>query len=87
MLSHGRLVALQYSAPVSLSRKPIRAPVQSAKPLTREPKRHHTGRNIQLNERAPILSSRSYALADRNGWFLGETFERAVTALERDPAN
>jgi hypothetical protein len=30
---------------------------------------------------------RFYALADRKGWVLGETFERAVTALEREPAN
>ena len=71
-----------------VSREPIRAPLQSASPVTREPRRHRTGRNIQLNikARADIIE-RFYALADRKGWVLGETFERAVTALERDSAN
>ena len=71
-----------------VSREPIRAPLQAATPVTREPRRHRTGRNIQFNikARADIIE-RFYALADRKGWILGETFERAVAALERDPAN
>jgi len=71
-----------------VSREPIRAPLQPATPVTREPRRHRTGRNIQLNIKARADTiERFYALADRKGWVLGETFERAVTALERDPAN
>jgi|CZKX01.1.fsa_nt_gi hypothetical protein len=53
-------------------------------PITREPRRHRTGRNIQLNIKARAETiDRFYAIADRHGWVLGETFERAVAALER----
>jgi len=82
-----------------VSRDPIRAPLQPApaarasqevqrEPTTREPRRHRTGRNIQLNIKARADTiERFYALADRYGWVLGETFERAVAALERNAAN
>jgi hypothetical protein len=84
-----------------VSREPIRAPLQPApapvaralqeaqrEPITREPRRHRTGRNIQLNIKARADTiERFYALADRNGWVLGEAFERAVAALERNAAN
>jgi hypothetical protein len=57
-------------------------------PITREPRRHRTGRNIQLNIKARAETiDRFYALADRNGWVLGETFERAIAALERTSTN
>lgn len=51
----------------------------------REPRRHRTGRNIQLNikARADVIEA-FYRLADQKGWVLGETFERAVAALERE---
>lgn len=54
----------------------------------REPRRYRTGRNIQLNikARADIIEA-FYGIADRNGWVLGETFERAVAALERELAD
>ena len=57
-------------------------------PIVREPRRHRTGRNIQLNikSRAETID-RFYAIADLHGWVLGETFERAVAALERTVAN
>ena len=59
-----------------------------AAPATREPRWHRTGRNIQLNIKARADTiERFYALADRNGWVLGEAFERAVAALERNAAN
>jgi hypothetical protein len=53
----------------------------------REPRRYRTGRNIQLNikARAEIIDA-FYGIADRKGWVLGETFERAVAALERELA-
>jgi len=56
-------------------------------PIAREPRRHRTGRNIQLNIKARAETiERFYAIADRKGWVLGETFERAIAALEREGA-
>ena len=53
----------------------------------REPRRYRTGRNIQLNIKARADAIEAfYAIADRKGWVLGETFERAVAALERELA-
>ena len=70
-----------------VSRDPIRAPLQPA-PAAREPRRHRTGRNTQFNIKARADTiERFYALADRYRWVLGETFERAVAALERASAN
>lgn len=67
------------------SREPRRE-ILTASPK-REPRRYRTGRNIQLNikARAEIIDA-FYAIADREGWVLGETFERAVAALERELA-
>jgi hypothetical protein len=82
-----------------VSREPIQAPRETAapapvarqaqrEPITREPRRHRTGRNIQLNIKARAETiDRFYALADRNGWVLGEAFEHAIAALERAAAN
>ncbi len=57
-------------------------------PTLREPRRHRTGRNIQLNIKARAETiERFYAIADRHGWVLGETFERAIAALEHSGAN
>jgi hypothetical protein len=54
-------------------------------PPKREPRRYRTGRNIQLNIKARADAIEAfYAIADRKGWVLGETFERAVAALERE---
>jgi hypothetical protein len=54
-------------------------------PPRREPRRYRTGRNIQLNIKARADAIEAfYAIADRQGWVLGETFERAVAALERE---
>ena len=70
-----------------VSREPAR-PASAATPATREPRRHRTGRNIQLNIKARAETiERFYAISDRHGWVLGETFERAVEALERSAAN
>jgi hypothetical protein len=57
-------------------------------PIVREPRRHRTGRNIQLNIKARAETiDRFYAIADRYGWVLGEAFERAIAALEGTAAN
>ena len=63
------------------SREPEAAPA----PIRREMRRYRTGRNVQLNlkvrqEDADIF----YALADEHGWVLGEAFQKAVEALQRD---
>ena len=51
----------------------------------REPRRYRTGRNVQLNIKARSEAIEVfYALADREGWVLGEAFERAVAALGRE---
>jgi len=71
---------------------PSREPVKTATPARqssnfskREPRRYRTGRNVQLNikVRSETLDS-FYALADRQGWVLGEALERAVAALEKE---
>jgi hypothetical protein len=57
-------------------------------PIAREPRRHRTGRNIQLNIKARAETiDRFYAIADLHGWVLGEAFERAIAALERTAGN
>jgi hypothetical protein len=76
-------------APSSKAAPTPRASREAQKePIAREPRRHRTGRNIQLNIKARAETiDRFYAIADRHGWVLGETFERAVAALERTAAN
>ena len=60
------------------------APAPVAEVPRREPRRYRTGRNVQLNikARAEVIDS-FYAIADRQGWVLGQAFEEAVAALER----
>jgi hypothetical protein len=54
-------------------------------PLRREQRRHRTGRNVQLNIKARAEAVDAfYAIADRERWVLGETFERAIEALTRE---
>ena len=51
----------------------------------RAPRRHTTGRNRQLNLKVTDDAvSRFYTIADARGWVLGEAFERALDALERE---
>ena len=67
------------------SREPTKAEEKEIE--KREPRRHRTGRNVQLNikVRAETLES-FYDLADKQGWVLGETLEKAVAALKREIA-
>jgi hypothetical protein len=56
------------------------AKVEAAK---REPRRHRTGRNIQLNLKVRREAVDAfYTIADDQGWVLGEAFEHAIAALE-----
>ena len=51
----------------------------------REPRRYRTGRNIQLNIKARAETIETfYAIADQQGWVLGEAFEQAIEALKRE---
>lgn len=51
----------------------------------REPRRYRTGRNVQLNLKVRREAVDAfYRLADERGWVLGEAFERAIGALERE---
>ena len=54
-------------------------------PPPREPRRHRTGRNVQLNLKVRQEDADAfYALADEHGWVLGEAFQKAIEALQRD---
>ncbi|MEP6647972.1 MAG: stability/partitioning determinant [Saprospiraceae bacterium] len=51
-------------------------------PAPARQRRYTTGRNRQLNLKVTEAAlQRFYALADQQGWVLGETFEMAVNAL------
>lgn len=50
-----------------------------------KPRRRRTGRNAQLNLKARPDTIESFcAIADAQGWGLGETLEHAVRLLEQD---
>ncbi len=52
-----------------------------------QPRRRRTGRNAQFNLKArPETIARFCAIADAQGWGLGETLEHAVDLLERQQA-
>lgn len=64
---------------------PSRAPTRLQLPLRRG---RRTGRNMQLNIKATQETvNLFYRLADSQGWVLGETLERALSALERELAS
>jgi hypothetical protein len=51
----------------------------------REARRYRTGRNVQLNIKARTEAIDAfYDIAEKQGWVLGDTFERAVNALRRE---
>jgi len=61
------------------------APPTAAEEARREPRRYRTGRNVQLNLKVRREAVDAfYKIADEQGWVLGEAFERAVAALERN---
>lgn len=66
--------------------KPAQMPAP-ATPAKREQRRHRTGRNVQFNIRARQETIDAFlAIADREGWVLGEVLEHAIAALEREIA-
>lgn len=63
-----------------------RAPPSKSAKLS-PPRGRRTGRNTQLNLKAtPDTVAAFCAIADRQGWGLGETLEHAVALLEREYA-
>ncbi|MDQ0458287.1 stability/partitioning determinant [Rhizobium paknamense] len=61
------------------------APVPSPAPVAaRATRRRRTGRSAQLNLKVrPDTIEAFYAIADANGWVLGEAFEKAVELLHQ----
>lgn len=69
-----------------LSTSPTAAPVLM--PQEARLRRRRTGRDKQLNLKVTEASlNQLYAIADAHGWGLGETFERALEALEVELTN
>ncbi|MCO6388260.1 stability/partitioning determinant [Aliihoeflea sp. 40Bstr573] len=65
------------------SREPKAAPLVAKPPDP--PRRRRTGRNAQFNLKARPETIEAYcAIADSQGWGLGETLEHAVALLERE---
>ena len=53
--------------------------------LSHAPRRHRTGRNVQFNLKASQDTVNAfYAVSDKYGWVLGQTLERAISALQRE---
>ena len=65
----------------------VRAVTEAAGFRSREPRRYRTGRTAQFNVRTtPATVEAFYNIADRQGWKVGETLEKALVALQRDLA-
>ena len=78
----------------ALSHAPPSVPVLAGPPVKPPPaavegrqaqRRHRTGRNQQLNLKVRAQDAEAfYAIADAEGWVLGDAFARAVAALARE---
>jgi len=65
------------------SREAIDAVPQSIRTLRQ--RRRRTGRNLQLNLKASATWMEAfYKISESERWTLGETFERAIAALQRE---
>jgi hypothetical protein len=84
-----RAVSEQSNFPSREPKQPRRstATAPTAETPKRQPRRHRTGRTAQFNARTtPETVEAFYAIADRKGWLVGETVERALAALQRELA-
>lgn len=64
--------------------KPVEDPVGGVGGQVHQQRRRRTGRSAQFNLKAKPETIAAYcALADRMGWGLGETLEKAVELLEK----
>ena len=67
------------------SRFPSREAKAAPQSARRAPRIHRTGRTMQFNARTtPQTVEALYAIADRQGWLVGETLEHALAALQRE---
>ena len=75
------------AAPATPAKEPVAAAVLQAVLPRRQPRRHRTGRTMQFNARTtPETVEAFYAIADSQGWLVGETVEHALAALQRELA-
>jgi len=66
------------------SREPIEETKEAIPPTRRQPMVYRTGRNVTFSAKTTRETvDKFYALAEQNGWKAGETFEKAVDALQR----
>jgi hypothetical protein len=71
--------------PLAQNRLPRPEPVSASASPKREQRRYRTGRNQQLNLKVRAQDAEAfYAIADAQGWVLGEAFAQAVAALTRE---
>jgi hypothetical protein len=69
------------------SREPVHSDLTKSAGKKLQSRRRRTGRNLQLNLKVAAHTLESfYQIADRHGWVLGEAFEKALAALERELA-
>jgi hypothetical protein len=68
------------------SREVKKCPLAVSPPAAkRQPRRHRTGRTVQFNCRTTQGTvDGMYAIADQQGWLVGETLEHALAALQRE---
>ena len=65
--------------------RPAKASPTAPQEERREQRRYRTGRNQQLNLKVRAQDAEAfYAIADAEGWVLGDVFARAVAALARE---
>jgi hypothetical protein len=61
------------------------SPAPAKAPKTRAARVYRTGRNVQFNVKASREAvDMFYAIAEKQGWVLGETLDRAIAALRRE---
>lgn len=79
------------AAKAQFKSREAKAPVAVALPTptpTKATRRRRTGRSAQLNLKCrPETIEQFYAIADANGWVLGEAFEKAVELLKMSKQN
>lgn len=66
------------------SRQPA-APAPAPSPRMHRPRTYRTGRTATFSAKTtPVVHDAFYAIADRQGWKIGETLEHALAALEKE---
>jgi hypothetical protein len=83
----GKVSADLVRAVAEASRFPSREAKGVPQLARRPPRIHRTGRTMQFNARTtPQTIEALYAIADQQGWLVGETLEHALAALQRELA-